>query len=593
MNSRTTGIWLAIAAALFAFIFIFQRHFHPPAAEPAGLLPGLQPAEVTTLQISPAGMLEIRADRTGNAWMLTTPLNYPAQPAAIEALLGALQKLSPERISAAELREHPHADTDFGFNPPRANLVIQSATQRWQLQVGSKTPPGDQVYLRVIGADGAFVADADWLKFIPLSANVWRSTALVDAGSAFDSIVLTNGAKVIELHRDATNQFWRMTRPQPARADSGRITELLQRLQTAQVGQFVTDDPKADLSAYGLQPPDLSLWLGRGTNVTAIHTGKTNEAGQIYARREGWNTVFTTDKEVFTPWRGQVKDFRDPFLLELTAPVAEIEVRGEKNFSLQRQGTNGWIIAGEKFPVDAESAQTFLKLLAGLRVAEFVQDVVTESGYQNYGLTTPVRQFILRSKAGDSNAVIAALAFGTNQDNKIFVRRADEGFVYAIALPDFNTLAALYGEAWEFRDRQIWNFNVTNVAQITLHQDGKTRQLVRTGDSKWSLAPGSQGTIEGKYIEQAVQQLSQLTAYLWAGRNVTDLDESGFNPKNLQITVELKTGEKLSVNFGNETPRLQSALAETTLDGERWVFVFPPGPYLFVLSYLTIPANVP
>jgi hypothetical protein len=593
MNSRTTGIWLVIAAALFAFIFIFQRHFHPPAAETAGLLPGLQPAEVTNVQISPAGVLEIRADRAGKSWMLTKPLSYPAQPAAIEALLGALQKLSPARISAAELREHPHADADFGFNPPRANLVIQSATQRWQLQVGSKTPPGDQVYLHVIGEEGAFVADADWLKFIPLSANDWRNTALVDASSSFDSIVMTNGTKVIELHRDSTNQLWRMTRPTAARADSARITELLQRLQTAQVAQFVTDDTKADLSAYGLQPPDLSLWLGRGTNFTAIHTGKTNEAAQIYARREGWNTVVTTDKEVFTPWRGQVKDFYDPYLVDLTAPVAEIEVHGEKNFILQRQGTNGWAIAGEKFPVDTESAQTFLKLVAGLRTVEFVKDVATAQDRQSFGLEAPVRQIIVRSKAGDTNSVMAALSFGTNQDNKIFVRRADEDFVYAIALPDFNTLAALYGEAWEFRDRQIWNFNVTNVAQITLHQDGKTRQLVRTGDSKWSLAPGSQGAIEGKYIEQAAQQLSQLTAYLWAGRNVTDLDQSGFNSKNLQITVELKSGEKLSTHFGNETPRLQSALAETTLDGERWVYVFPPGPYLFVLSYLTIPANVP
>jgi len=30
-----------------------------------------------------------------------------------------------------------------------------------------------------------------------------------------------------------------------------------------------------------------------------------------------------------------------------------------------------------------------------------------------------------------------------------------------------------------------------------------------------------------------------------------------------------------------------------TLDGERWTFEFPPSTYQFVLSYLTIPANVP
>ena len=244
--------------------------------------------------------------------------------------------------------------------------------------VGNKTAPGDQVFLRVVGLDGAFVADAGWLKFIPRSANDWRDTSLVEAGeNNFDSIVLTNGTKVIELHRDATNHLWRMTRPLQARADNERITAALQQLQTARVTQFITDDPNADLTAFGLQPADMDLWLGHGTNfVTGIHLGKspTNDSTQVYAKRERWNAIVTTAKEPFSPWHGSVNDFRDPYLLELTAPVNEIEVRGmnaANNFTLQRQGTNGWKIVGEKFPVDAENAQAFIQLLAQLRVAEF------------------------------------------------------------------------------------------------------------------------------------------------------------------------------------------------------------------------------
>ncbi|MEI9863818.1 MAG: DUF4340 domain-containing protein [Limisphaerales bacterium] len=132
--------------------------------------------------------------------------------------------------------------------------------------MGNKTPPGDQVFLRVVGVDGAFVADTDWLKFIPKSADDWRSTALVAAdANTCDTIVLTNGVKIIELRREATNQLWRMIRPLQARADSARITEALQSLQAAQAKQFVTDDSKADLGVFGLQPADLDLWLGRGT----------------------------------------------------------------------------------------------------------------------------------------------------------------------------------------------------------------------------------------------------------------------------------------------------------------------------------------
>lgn len=592
MKSNNTWLWFVVATILFAFIFFFERHLHPSATLPASILPQLQIPAVTSVQIIPAGALEIRADRTNNAWRLTKPISYPAQTAAIEALLAALQKLKPvTRIGAAELHDR-NPETEFGFEIPQISLVVEADDRRWQLLVGNKTAPGDQVFLRLVGMDGTFVANADWLKFIPQSVNNWRNTALVDAGNnVFDSVVLTNGAKVIELHRDLTNHFWRMVRPLQARADSERITGALQLLQTASVTQFVTDDARADLTGYGLQSADLDLWLGYDTNIfAAVHVGKspTNDPTQVFARREGWNAVFTTAKDPLLPWHGSVNDFRDPHLLELAAPVAEIEVRGQNNFVLQQEGSNDWHIAGEKFPVDVESVQQFIKLLTSLRVAEFVKDVVTAPDLPVYGLATPSRQITLRSAIGDSNAVIAQLSFAA-QTNGIFVRRTDEDFIYAITAEDFNRLPEA---GWEFRNRRIWNFTEEDVAQIVLQQNGKTRTLIHNGPNKWSLAPGSQGIINPPAIEETVHRFGELTTDGWIARNLTGPEKFGFKPDNLQIVFELKTGEKFSVDFGAPISD-QTALAAVTLDGERWAFVFPPVLYQFVLNYLTIPMNVP
>jgi hypothetical protein len=265
-------------------------------------------------------------------------------------------------------------------------------------------------------------------------------------------------------------------------------------------------------------------------------------------------------------------------------------VHGQDNFTLQRQGSNDWQIVGEKFPADAENAQLFIKTLAGLRVAEFVKDVVTAPDLPAYGLATPTRQITLRSAAGDTNGVIVHLSFGTNQNDEVFVRRADEDFVYAVKAEDFNRLPEA---AWEFRERRIWSFSETNVTQITIHQNGKTRQIVRNGPNKWSFAAGSQGIVNPPAIEETAHRLGELTVAGWVGRNITEPEKNyGLNTNNLQITVELKTGAKCTVDFGTELPS-QTALAAVTLDGERWAFVFPPVLYQFVLSYLTIPANVP
>jgi len=585
--------------ALAAFIFIYQHYFRPVVAGPATILHNLRPAEVTGIEVIPLGALEIRADRTNEAWFLTSPIYYPAQTAAIESLLDALQKLtSVIPISAADLREHRQAGTEYGFDNPQYKIVIEQDDQRWQLQVGNKTAPGDQVYLSVVGVEGAYVADAGWLHLIPQTADVWRNTALVDANSVFDWIVLTNHTReiAIELRRNPTNYLWSMTRPLPARADTDRITLALQRLRDAHVTQFINDDPKADMAAYGLQPADFDLWLGTGTNLnTAIHAGKspTNDATQIYAKREGWNAIFITALEPLMPWRGTVNSFRDPRLFELTSPAAEIEVHSSDHFILQRHGSNDWRIVGEKFPADAENVQAFIKYLAGLRIAEFVKDVVTGPDLETYGLAKPSRQITLRSSAGNTNAVIADVLFGATVTNEVYAKLANEGCVFGLATSDMTRMPE-FDYSWEFRDRHVWDFNESEVTQITLHQNGKTRVMVRNGVNQWSLAAHSQGIINPPALEETTHRFGQLTAYYWLGRNIADPEKTyGLNTNNLQVTFELKTGDKYTVDFGTELPQMHTALAVVNLEGERWGFVFSPVLYQFVLSYLTIPANVP
>jgi hypothetical protein len=594
MKSKTTAIWFILAASLAAAIWLTQKFLQPAAPVTGNLLSGLHASDLTGLQINPAGAREIEVVRTNRVWQLQRPIAYPAQTAAITTLAGALEKLAPAtRLTAAEMRAHKNADADFGFENPQFRLEIFAGDQSWHLLVGNKTAPGDQVFIRVVGLDGAFVTDAGWLQLLPHSADEWRDTALVDAVGTTDWIVVTNGAKVLEFRRDPTNRLWRIVRPYPARADGARIAAALQQLQSGRVTKFITDDPHADLSSYGLQPAELDVWLGHGTNfTTAVHVGKNpaDAATEFFARREGWNAVVTAAGENFIAWRGAVNDFRDPHLLALTAPAAEIEVLGENHFTLQNQGDNHWVVAGEKFSADPENVQNFLKLLRELRVAEFVKDFATASDLQGFGLATPARQIILRGAAGDTNSVLAQLLFSTTDTNRVLVKSADEGFVYALRTEDF---ARLPEAGWEFRDRRIWNFSETNVAQVTLLQNGKTRVLVRTGDNKWSLGPGSQGVINPPAIEETLHRLGELAATGWVGHDVTAPEKYGLNPDNLAITVELKTGEKLNVDFGAELTRSQTALAAVNFDGSRWVFVFPPILYQFVVTYLTIPPNAP
>jgi hypothetical protein len=592
MNSKSTVLWLLLAVVLATTIWISGHYFQPGVTGASPLFAGLRTARVTGVQVIPAGGREISVTRTNQAWRLEKPLVYPAQAAAIEGLLGTLEKLTPIlSLSAGELSGRNNSDAELGFSNPQFSLDLTAGDQRWHLLVGNRTAPGDGVYVRVVGAPGAYVTDPAWLIFLPHDANEWRDTALVDVPETLDWLVVTNGTQAIELRHDPTNRLWHLVRPLPARANNLRIVAALQQLRAASVSRFTNDDAKADLTSYGLEPANLDIWLGRDTNLlTAVHVGKDvpDLAGEVFARREGWHTVVTTPKEPLAAWRGTVNDFRDPNLLELTAPVMELEVRGEKNYTLQLRGSNAWTLVGEKFPVDPDQVQLFIQTLASLQIADFVRDVVPTSSLQNYGLLNPAHQITLRPMAGDTNQVIAQLLFGATTNNQTYVKRGDEEFVYALA-PGHLSVLDLSGD--NFRARPIWSFSETNVAQVTLRQFGRTRQMIRTGTNEWALAAGSLGMINPPAVEETIHRLGELAAFVWWGR--TQTEEVGVTTNSLSVTIELKSGEKYAVTFGKEVrlaaQNATTAMAVVTLEGERWAFVFPPPLCQAVAEYLTVP----
>jgi len=594
MNPRSTWLWLILAAGLFACIFFYQKHARRASPGPNKVLPGIKAEAVTSVQVRPADGLTIQAERTNGVWQLTEPRVYPAQKASVEGLLSALERLTPASIiTPSELRERPNADEEYGFDSPQATITLQQPDYHVLIQVGARTAPGDQVFLQVVGV--VYVVDAEILKYLPRSVDDWRDTTLIDLRSlAFDHLAVTNGTRIVGLARAATNSPWRMIYPLPARADNVKLDNALEALQSLRIQKFVADDARPDLDSFGLQPPELELAFGLETNTAALlqfGRSPTNDPRLVYARRLGQNTVVCVANDLLVPWRDKVNDFRDPYLVALPAAPAVFEVSGEDRFSLERQTNGTWRVLPQDFPADAGLVKDLLSLLNNLRVNQFI-DVVIEPDLPGYGLTPPTRRYILRSAptnlpAGASNAIMADLSFGTNQAGGAFARRADEGFVYGLASNDFHRLPAA---SWEMRERRIWNLSTNDVDRVIIHQAGKVRQMKRNGPHRWSLI--TQGMINDLAVEETVRGLCQLTASCWAARGELNRSRYGFSDKGLQITLELKNGDKVNVEFGSEAPS-GFPYAAVTLEGTLWILEFPLALYQDVVGHLTIPADVP
>lgn len=596
MSFKNTWLWLLVASGLFAFIFFFQRNFHH-ASGALKILPNLAPADVTSIQVRPGpGQLEIRACRTNAAWQLTEPLVYPAQAASIDDLLkGLLNLTAAASISESELRAHTNADEEFGFASPQASILIQQGDYLIHVLLGDKTPPGDQLFLEVVGHEGAFVVDASLLKLIPRSANDWRDTTLLNLDAPFDRIAVTNNSKAFVLRRDP-NLLWRVVDPFPARADNARIEDSLRRLHALRVRQFVSDDPKADLDSFGLANPDTQLALAHGTNPPVLlQFGKiaTNDPSQIYARRADQNTIVTVTTNALAPWRGiSANDFRDPHLLTLTEPVQMLEVHAQDHpFSLVANPTNdSWRVLPENFPADATAVQDCLSLMGNLKIIDFAKDVVNAPDWPKYGLDPPARRYILKAVPGPSsttNTLLADLYFGfaTNQPNRVYARRADETSVYAVSPDDF---AKLPYAPYQLRERKLWSFSTNDIAGITIHQAGKIRSILRAEAYKWSLAPGSQGVVDDIPLEETVRGLCQATAADWAGFGPTNFSRFGFTNPPYEVTFDLKNGQKASIQFGGDAPS-GNRYAAVSFDGQPWFLELPWLLYRDIAAYLAAP----
>jgi len=604
MNARATWTWLIVAASLLAFILINHRYASPRSqAGPARLLPQLRADAVTSLQVRPPGtnQLEIHAQRVEGAWQLTEPVHYPAQGIKIAQLLAYLEKLTPATtITAAEIRARPTAEEEFGLTSLQAaSLILSQPDYRVQLLLGARTAPGDQVFIQIVGQEGAFVVDAELLNLVPRAAAEWRDTSILALKpGAYNLITVTNGAKVFELELDAATGLWRLVRPFPARAHQARIRESVEVLQALQVQSFVSDDPAADLEPFGLQSPPLQIAFRQGTNlVAALQFGAspTNKPGLVFGRRLGAPTIFTVLTDPLTAWRASFNEFRDPHLVALTDPVDAVEVRSETPFSLEQQEGDQWRVLPAGFSADPDLVRELLGTLSGLQIAQFVKDVVTEPDLPAYGLAAPLRQFVLKTSVTNAaglktNVVLADLHFGvsTNQTDRVYVRRTDESFVYAITTADFLRLPAA---PWQLRERRLWDFQVTNVASVVIRQDGRTRKILHRGAHDWSLAPGSQGVINDLAIEETVRALARASAAVWVACGEEYRARYGFTTNSHQITLELKTGATATIEFGGEAPS-QYQYAAVTLDGQLWICEFPRLLYRDIVSYLSVPPGV-
>lgn len=588
MNIRTT-LFLAVLAAILAGYLAFSGRRAPPG-------PVASPVAFDPTSVSMVGLvrsnLTVRVERIDGRWILKRPVEAIAQSTGVENLLQALSTLDVRSLlQPNEVALTPESLQSIGLDTKANRITVQSMSGTTQLKIGNLAPVGSQFYFQVVGKPGLYTADASFLKTLPVSANEWRDRAMVDLRETEFDRIEVRGQAGFEAAKERGTDEWHLTKPLSARADRARLETVLAQVRGTRVTEFVADAPVADPETYGLQPPQLELIVGRGSNdLVRLQFGRSvvNAPDEVFVRNLARTNILRVPSDLLLTLKQPLANFRDRQLLPQLTDVSEFEFRvASEHVVARREGTNWWVTTPTRFKADSGVVNYALFEFQRLSILDFPADVVPKP--ELFGLQKPVRQYWFRRGVSNGNSTtnenVVELAFGSLAGQTgVYARRSDESGVYTVP----QVLASFPETANQLRD---WKFDASDAVEILITQTNATRRLTRNESGGWHDQASAGSTIASEAIDEILFRLSQLRSARYPIRNERlILDQGGFVRRAHEIIFNFRPGadtfRRWRLRFGGDIADMVVTLANFDDDPVTLRIAIPANLYGDIYHYL-------
>ena len=498
MRTKLTFALLFLNVALFLFMFYVERREEDQGVQRRVLGPeatNIQSLEITAADPAQAMRLEHRND----TWMLTRPLEWPANEFAVKRILNELQFLEHETSFAVEdLATNGQTLADYGLEKPPLTLTFTPAASDPNgatpppvtLRIGDSSQVGNRLY--ILSPDGKRVhvvsrslAESLTLRLEDLRADTLFTVPVFEVRSFNLQIGAPTGLRV-RLRRD--NNRWSFESPIVTRA-SKTATELTINALNALRTQTFLLDAEAESGRTGLNAPALRVTLEGNNRRETLLIGHPIEAGPpppagssppsaaaepvdlYHAKMEDKTPVFTVElpRTLIETLRNAQETLRETRILDFDpSNVTSITIAApnQPELALQRleaarPGGAAWQIirrgdAAKSTPADAELVDKLLQSLALLSAERFLSDAPSEADRENYGFTRPVREVTLTSAPRTEGGLNTQLPTLTLQlgvtsatGNEVNAKLANQPFIYRVTpeiVNDISTSPLAYRE---------------------------------------------------------------------------------------------------------------------------------------------------
>jgi hypothetical protein len=399
----------------------------------------------------------------GPHWQVESPLQWSANPFAVEQLLFQLLRLSWEsRFPVDELDAAGQGLAAYGLQDPPLRLELSNGGDSITLAMGNPTEIGNRLYILSPDGDYVLVVRRGLLDILQ------RDTASLLDRRLFDlSYEETRALQIqdrsagnvrVRLTRDQGD--WRFISPIETAADPDAVQALLLDWQGTEVAGF---EPAGSLPS-GSENAQLRFTIEglteRETVILSPPDGNS-DSGYFLARKEGLSAVFRIEAEKVDALRSAQENLRERRMLaRYSAGWTTLQLHfGELAVTLQQLENGSWqvLYADEtgqlrSLPADPDAIERMQTFLNTMEAERFVTDAPSEADLARFGLDEPQRR--LRLRIGSQWAIEFRVGgiFPENGQTLLYARTNRSDSVFLVR-PYVLSLLAL--DPYEYRERSI------------------------------------------------------------------------------------------------------------------------------------------
>ncbi len=361
--------------------------------------------QVLGISLLPAG---IQAERDGDGWKLLAPVQTGGDKTSLDAIASLFSWAKKERIVSTEAGEYP----SFGLLPPRATLILNRAGGNDTLFIGDDSQVGSFVYARKAGSPEVFLTTTSlWSNINKTLFDLRDKNLLVFEQSLTDRLEIKNAQGLFTLSREG--EVWQLLSPRECRADSRKVTELLNALQYQKAARFVEEDPR-DLESYGLKRPALEVRVGSpaSNGLLTLSIGSFKE-GSYFARNNVQPPLLAVDSAFVNRLQIGLDELRDKTMLRFnSAAVNAMELTaGDTTYICRKDTAGNWRM--HQPVIGAVRSWKMTGLLSDLASAAAEAFAADEpASLRPFGLDQPQ----LRCRLIEEEGAVAEFLVGRRQD---------------------------------------------------------------------------------------------------------------------------------------------------------------------------------